>query len=97
MTSATSQDDRRTPEGEAAKRAFDLLGGVTNFAKRLSAISGTDYSIARVSNWAKRGAPAEYCPLIERATNGKVRCEELAPDVAWDVLREQAVSSQDQQ
>ena len=26
---------------------------------------------------------------LERATNGAVRCEELRPDVAWGVLREQ--------
>jgi DNA-binding transcriptional regulator YdaS (Cro superfamily) len=51
-----------------------------------------------VWNWLNRpGAkvPAEYCPAIERATAGKVRCEELRPDVAWDVLRMQALPSPD--
>lgn len=33
--------------------------------------------------------PAEHCPECERLTDGKVRCEELRPDVAWDVLRMQ--------
>lgn len=38
--------------------------------------------------WKSRGnVPAEHCPAIERATGGKVRCEELRPDVAWEVLR----------
>ncbi len=45
-----------------------------------------------VSQWKDqdRRVPAEYCPLIERATGGQVRCEDLRPDVAWDVLRMQA-------
>lgn len=39
-----------------------------------------------------REFPAEYCPTIERATMEKgtvVRCEELRPDVDWNVLRSQ--------
>jgi DNA-binding transcriptional regulator YdaS (Cro superfamily) len=49
-----------------------------------------------LSAWAsdnpdtQRRVPAERCPAIERATGGKVRCEDLRPDVAWDVLRMQA-------
>jgi len=45
-----------------------------------------------LSQWAsgERQIPAERCPAIERATNGAVRCEDLRPDVAWEVLREQA-------
>lgn len=34
-----------------------------------------------------RMPPAEYCPSIERATDGQVRCEDLRPDVDWSVLR----------
>ena len=42
-----------------------------------------------VSDWAtgKKQVPAERCLLIEAATNGLVRCEDLRPDVRWDVLR----------
>jgi DNA-binding transcriptional regulator YdaS (Cro superfamily) len=45
-----------------------------------------------LSQWATkaRQVPAERCPVIERATSGAVRCEDLRPDVAWDVLRMQA-------
>lgn len=45
-----------------------------------------------LSAWASgdRRVPAERCPEIERATAGAVRCEDLRPDVAWDVLRMQA-------
>ena len=40
-----------------------------------------------VSNWRSRGVPAEYCPANERATQGRVRCEDVRPDVDWSVLR----------
>jgi DNA-binding transcriptional regulator YdaS (Cro superfamily) len=44
-----------------------------------------------VEHWLKVGhVPAEYCPSIERATGGRVRCEDLRTDVAWGVLRMQA-------
>lgn len=35
----------------------------------------------------KRPVPAERCPSIERLTGGAVTCEELRPDVEWQVLR----------
>lgn len=45
--------------------------------------------------WWRRGErdgrpvkfPSDHCPDCERLTAGQVRCEELRPDVAWDVLR----------
>lgn len=42
-----------------------------------------------VSEWAaaKKSVPAERCPAIERATDGRVRCEDLRPDVDWAYLR----------
>jgi DNA-binding transcriptional regulator YdaS (Cro superfamily) len=44
-----------------------------------------------VSQWAAkespRPIPARHCPAIEKATDGAVRCEELRPDVDWNVLR----------
>jgi DNA-binding transcriptional regulator YdaS (Cro superfamily) len=51
-------------------------------------------------NWINRAGgkvPAEHCPAIERATNGAVRCEDLRPDVAWDVLRMQSGQGDPQQ
>lgn len=38
-----------------------------------------------VSRWASstRPVPPDRCPAIERATGGKVTCEELRPDVRW--------------
>ncbi|MDP9893214.1 DNA-binding transcriptional regulator YdaS (Cro superfamily) [Variovorax boronicumulans] len=48
-----------------------------------------------VWQWSRnvRRVPAEKCPAIERATSGAVRCEDLRPDVAWDVLRMQAAAA----
>ena len=42
-----------------------------------------------ISLWktGARQVPAERCPVIERATGGAVRCEELRPDVDWAYLR----------
>lgn len=44
---------------------------------------------AAVNQWKEPGrrVPAEHCPAIERATGGAVRCEDLRPDVDWQVLR----------
>lgn len=67
----------------ALQRAIDHAGG----ASKLAGLLGV--SVQRLINWVERGVPAERCPEIERATAGEVRCEELRPDVAWSVLREQ--------
>lgn len=62
-------------------RAIDAAGSVSN----LAAMIGIRQQA--VSNWRSRGSkiPAEYCPVIERELG--IRCEELRPDVAWEVLR----------
>lgn len=46
-----------------------------------------------VNNWKRRGrVPADYCPAIERLTAGRIRCEELRPDVDWGCLRTSGVA-----
>jgi DNA-binding transcriptional regulator YdaS (Cro superfamily) len=42
-----------------------------------------------VSQWKLPGrqVPAEHCPVIERLTEGEVRCEDLRPDVDWAYVR----------
>ena len=42
-----------------------------------------------ISQWRaqRRPVPAARCPEIERASGGKVRCEELRLDVDWHYLR----------
>lgn len=59
-------------------------GGRAALAKELGV------TVTAIGNWKKRGVPSDYCPDIERLTG--IRCEELRPDVRWDVLRGQANS-----
>jgi DNA-binding transcriptional regulator YdaS (Cro superfamily) len=70
----------------ALEKAAEIIGSQTALANLLGV------SKAAVGQWKEPGrrVPAEHCPLIERATTGAVRCEELRPDIAWDVLRMQA-------
>ena len=72
-----------TPSQTAIERACDAVGGKAALAQMI------DVSPQAVHQWTQglRQVPAERCPEIERATSGSVRCEELRPDVAWDVLR----------
>jgi DNA-binding transcriptional regulator YdaS (Cro superfamily) len=46
-----------------------------------------ELSRSAVSQWFSKenGVPAERCPEIEAITG--VKCEELRPDIKWDVLR----------
>ncbi len=65
-------------------------GGVTGLAKALGVTPPT------VSQWKKgvRQVPADRCPDIERTTSGRIRCEDLRPDVDWEYLRGTAKSEQ---
>lgn len=65
--------------------AIQFLGSQAALAKRLGIVQSA------VANWrARSSVPAEYCPAIEAATDGKVTCEQLRPDVHWHVLRNTA-------
>lgn len=65
----------------AIQTASKLAGGCNKLAASLNISPPT------VSQWINgvRQVPAARCPDIERLTG--VRCEELRPDVAWEVLR----------
>lgn len=71
------------PERTSAARAIQAAGSQTELARRIGVTKQF------VSHWAtgRRAVPAEYCPAIERATGGAVRCEDLRPDIDWAVLR----------
>ena len=64
--------------------AIDLLGGRPAFCAAL------DISPQRLWNWIKREQtlPAEYCPTVERLTEGKIRCEDFWPDTDWEYMRQ---------
>lgn len=67
---------------EPLNRAIELLGGVSAAAETLGI-----KNYQTIQQWRRSGVPAEYCPAIERATKGQVRCEDLRPDVEWGYLR----------
>ena len=76
---------------DALNRAVSIIGSQAALAVSLTAAAkargGEQITPARIWNWVNRDkkAPAEFCPDIEDLTG--VRCEELAPDVNWAVLR----------
>lgn len=65
------------------REACKQVGGQAVLAREIGAAP------AFVYQWAtgRRSVPAEFCPKIERATHGAIRCEDLRPDVDWAVLR----------
>ena len=68
---------------EHVKRATEICGSGAALA---TAIKRSPQFVSQLLK-GERNVPAELCPDIERVTGGAVRCEELRPDVAWDVLR----------
>lgn len=77
---------------ESLKQAVALVGGQAAMARTLSTPT-RKLAQAHVWKWLNsptpdRTPPAEYCPAIERATGGVVRCEALRPDIEWAVLRQ---------
>lgn len=70
-------------------KAIEVMGGDGEGGGAALA-NAIGVSAQLVSFWRKNRVPAEHCPAIERATGGKVKCEDLRPDVPWGVLREQA-------
>jgi DNA-binding transcriptional regulator YdaS (Cro superfamily) len=67
----------------ALQRAIEEVGSATALAGLLGITKGA------VSQWKdiRRKVPADYCPSIERITEGTVTCEELRPDIDWAYLR----------
>lgn len=76
---------------DALNRAVAVIGSQASLAVGLTAAvkarGGEPITSARIWNWLNRDrkAPAEFCPDIENLTG--VRCEDLAPDVNWAVVR----------
>lgn len=70
---------------------MQILGGQAALARAVSTQTKTIHQ-PNVYKWLNspnpdQMPPAEYCPAIERATNGEVRCEDLRGDIDWSVLR----------
>lgn len=76
---------------ESLQKAVGIMGGQAATARALTTPE-RKLAQAHIWNWLNSKSPdqtppAEYCPAIERATDGRVRCEDLRPDVDWAVLR----------
>jgi len=67
---------------KAAQHAVNLLGGPIQAARKLEIDR-----YQTVQSWTRNRIPAEYCPSIERALEGAMKCEEMRPDVDWAYLR----------
>jgi DNA-binding transcriptional regulator YdaS (Cro superfamily) len=64
-------------------QAISLLGGPAKAARALGV------SVQAASFWrdGARTFPADLCITVEKLTDGRIRCEELRPDVDWAYLR----------
>lgn len=57
----------------------------------LKAFAGElDVPYQTVQQWLKNGVPAEYCPRIEKMTDGDSLCEDLNSRVDWTYIRSTA-------
>lgn len=64
------------------RKAIELMGGLQSAQRSLGL-----NTYQAMQAWKRTRVPAEYCPAIEKATQGAVRCEDLRPDVDWAYLR----------
>lgn len=44
---------------------------------------GDKISPQAIYKWKSKGIPVDRAPLLEAASNGAVRCEDICPDVQW--------------
>lgn len=68
------------PENPGLELAIEKAGGITALARLLNVKSH-----GVVHQWRIARVPAEHCLEIERHTG--VTCEQLRPDLAWEVVR----------
>ena len=65
-------------------RAVEIVGNQQKLATYLTVTPGAINAVCK----GRRGVPARWAPLIERATGGAVRCEQLRPDIDWAIVRQ---------
>jgi len=66
----------------AIERAVEIVGSQMQLAETLGVTKG------QVNNWVhgREKVTLLRCAAIEEATQGRVRREELRPDINWDAL-----------
>lgn len=67
----------------AISQAIQGAGGPAKVARECGV------SVQAVCFWrdSRRALPAEHCITLEKMNDGRVRCEEMLPDVDWAYLR----------
>lgn len=83
-------DEQKAMARQAALEAIQRLGGPVKAAVTLDV---PEHRYQTIQSWLRTRVPAEWCPAIERATGGEFTCEQLRPDVEWEVLRTSRTSS----
>ena len=73
----------KTTTQRAIARAIEIMGGQSPLAE---AIGCTQPTISHVL-LGRRALSARHAMLVEKATSGAVRVEDLAPDLPWHVVR----------
>lgn len=69
----------------ALQRAIDIVGSGSELARRLGL---TPWA---VNKWNPEQVPADRCLAIEQATEGRVKAEELRPDINWQYIRQNQI------
>lgn len=77
-------DEQKEAARQAALEAIQELGGPVKAAITLDV---PEHRYQTIQSWLRTRVPAEWCPDIERATQGRHRCEQLRPDVDWATVR----------
>lgn len=73
--------------------AFEAVCKHFGSQKKLAAILGvTPGCVNHVIN-GRRPVPIEWCPIIEEASDHRIYCEYLRPDVKWSVVRSNAIAA----
>ncbi|MBS6615407.1 MAG: helix-turn-helix domain-containing protein [Sutterella wadsworthensis] len=68
--------------------AFEAVCQFFGSQKKLAKVLGVTPAMINHVVTCRRPIPENWCPIIERETAGRIRCEQLRPDVDWAVLRQ---------
>lgn len=80
-------DEQKEAARQATLAAIQDLGGPVNAA---IALDVPEHRYQTIQSWIRTRVPAEWCPAIEKATQGRFRCEALRPDFDWQTVRDGA-------
>jgi DNA-binding transcriptional regulator YdaS (Cro superfamily) len=74
---------RNPPNFEQILKAIEILGGLTMFARKIN----VSYQTALDWKHGRRTPTPLNCMRIEKATEGKIKAEDILPDYRWEELK----------